>query len=215
MMKVSRITCVAVLAATAIGVAQAQDFRTRTIRFSHQVNTDHPISAGVRKFAELVEKGSGGTIKVREFPTGQLGPELQTQGALQGGTLDMMVGGSSAAVGVVRELGLIDLPFLFSSGQQADQLLDGPVGKTLLKKFEAKGTIGLGFWDNGLRNLTNNRAPVNAIEDLNGLKIRVQQSPVYLETFKALGTNPVPMAFGELFTALETRTVDAQETPTH
>lgn len=205
--------CSISLALVSLAPAHAQDFKERTIRFGHLVNKDHPISAGVRKFAELVEKGSGGKIKVREFPAGQLGGEQQMQAALQGGTQDMTVGATSAAVGVVKELGLLDFPFLFTTEQQADQLLDGPFGRKLLDRFETKGTIGLVYWDNLFRNVTNSRHPVKSVSDLQGLKIRVQQSPIYLGVFKELGTNPVPMSFAELFTALETRTVDAQETP--
>lgn len=210
---VATFACSISLALMSVAPVQAQDFKERTIRFGHLVNKDHPISAGVRKFAELVEKGSGGKIKVREFPAGQLGAEQQMQAALQGGTQDMTVGATSAAVGVVKELGLLDFPFLFTSEQQADQLLDGPFGRKLLDRFEAKGTIGLVYWDNLFRNVTNSRHPVKSVSDLQGLKIRVQQSPIYLGVFKELGTNPVPMSFAELFTALETHAVDAQETP--
>lgn len=210
---VTTLACSMSLALLSAAPAQAQDYKERTIRFGHLVNKDHPISAGVRKFAELVETGSGGKIKVREFPAGQLGPEQQMQAALQGGTQDMTVGASSAAVGVVKELGLLDFPFMFTVEQQADQLLDGPFGRKLLDRFEAKGTIGLVFWDNLFRNVTNSRHPVKTVGDLQGLKIRVQQSPIYMGVFKELGTNPVPLSFAELFTALETRTVDAQETP--
>jgi tripartite ATP-independent transporter DctP family solute receptor len=207
------LVCSISLALSCATTAHAQEYKERTIRFGHLVNKDHPISAGVRKFAELVEKGSGGKIKVKEFPSAQLGAEQQQQAALQGGTQDMTVGATSAAVGVVKELGLLDFPFLFATEQQADQLLDGPVGRKLLDRFEPKGTIGLVYWDNLFRNVTNSRHPVKTVADLAGLKIRVQQSPIYMGVFKELGTNPVPMSFAELFTALETRTVDAQETP--
>lgn len=213
MKKTTTLACALALVLASMTQASAQEYRERTIRFGHLVNKDHPISAGVRKFTELVEKGSGGKMKVREFPAGQLGPETQMQAALQGGTQDMTVGATSAAVGVVNELGLLDFPFLFTNEKQADQLLDGPFGRKLLDKFEAKGTIGLVFWDNLFRNVTNSRHPIKTVADLQGLKIRVQQSPVYMGVFKELGTNPVPMSFAELFTALETKTVDAQETP--
>ncbi len=102
---------------------------------------------------------------------------------------------------------------MFKTEQQADQLLDGPFGRKLLERFESNGTIGRVSWDNLFRNVTNSRHAINKVEDLRGLKIRVQQSPVYTAVFKELGTNPAPMSFSELFTALETRTMDAQETP--
>lgn len=190
--------------------AQVQE---RTIRWGHLNNTDHPVSKGVQKFTELVAAKSGGKLKVREYPANQLGSEMQQQSALRAGTQEMQSPATTSLVGIVKDYGLIDFPFIVSTPQQADALLDGPLGSALLAKLPEKGLVGLGYWDLGFRNVTNSRRPITKGEDLDGIKIRVIPNPVYLETFKAFNANPVPMSFSELYTALETRTVDGQENP--
>jgi TRAP-type transport system periplasmic protein len=198
----------------AIGQAQAaDDIQERTIRWGHLQGTDHPLSFGVHKFIELVARKSGGKLKVREFPNSALGSETQEQSALQGGTQEMMSASTTTLAGIVKEFGVLDFSFLFANEAQADALLDGPIGKRLLDRLPEHGLVGLAYWENGFRNVTNSKRPITRPEDLAGLKIRVMQNPVYLETFKAVDANPIPMAFGELFTALETKTVDAQENP--
>jgi len=115
--------------------------------------------------------------------------------------------------GVVKEFTLLDMPFTFSKAEQVDALLNGPFGEKLQERLPEKGLVGLGFWETGFRNFTNSRRPVLNPEDLKGLKVRVIGNPLMLETFAALGANPVPMAFPELYGALETRAIDAQENP--
>lgn len=190
-----------------------QDIQERTIRWGHLNNTDHPVSMGVKKFAEIVAEKSGGKLKVREYPANQLGSEMQQQSALRGGTQEMQSPATTSLVGIVKEFGLIDFPFIVSTGEQADALLDGPLGTALLAKLPEKDLIGLAYWDLGFRNVTNSRRPITKGEDLDGIKLRVIPNPVYLETFKTFGANPVPMSFSELYTALETKTVDGQENP--
>jgi tripartite ATP-independent transporter DctP family solute receptor len=194
------------------GSASAQ-VQERTIRWGHLNNTDHPVSKGVQKFTELVAAKSGGKLKVREYPANQLGSEMQQQSALRAGTQEMQSPATTSLVGIVKDYGLIDFPFIVSTPQQADALLDGPLGSALLAKLPEKGLVGLGYWDLGFRNVTNSRRPITKGADLDGIKIRVIPNPVYLETFKAFNANPVPMSFSELYTALETRTVDGQENP--
>jgi tripartite ATP-independent transporter DctP family solute receptor len=191
----------------------AQEIQERTIRWGHLNNTDHPISKGVHKFAEIVAEKSGGKLKIKEYPANQLGSEQQQQSALRGGTQEMQSPATTSLVGIVKDYGLIDFPFIVSTPEQADALLDGPLGTALLEKLPEKGLIGLGYWDLGFRNVTNSRRPITRGEDLSGIKIRVIPNPVYLETFKTFGANPVPMSFSELYTALETGTVDGQENP--
>ncbi len=193
--------------------AAAQDIQDRTIRWGHLNNTDHPVSKGVQKFIEIVAQKSGGKIKVREYPANQLGPEMQQQSALRAGTQEMQSPATTSLVGIVKDFGLIDFPFIVSTPEQADALLDGPIGKALLDKLPEKGLVGLAYWDLGFRNVTNSRRPITKGEDLDGIKIRVIPNPVYLETFKTFNANPVPMSFSELYAALETRTVDGQENP--
>jgi tripartite ATP-independent transporter DctP family solute receptor len=197
--------------AQAAGAADA--IQERTIRWGHLQNKDHPVSAGVNKFAQVIEQKSGGKIKVREFPSSSLGSEIQQQSALQGGTQEMMSASTTTLAGIVKEFGVLDFPFLFANEREADALLDGPIGKRLRDRLPEHGLVALAYWENGFRNVTNSKRPITRPEDLAGLKIRVMPNPVYLETFKTVHANPVPMAFGELFTALETRTVDAQENP--
>ena len=195
------------------GMALAQDIQERTIRFGHLNNADHPTSTGVKKFAEIVAAKSGGKIKVQEYPASQLGNELQQQAALQGGVQEMLVASTTSLAGIVKEFGLFDFPFLFSNARQADAMVDGPLGKMISGKLAEKGVIVLGFFDLGFRNVTNGKRPITKPEDLDGLKLRVIPNPVYLETFKAFKANPVPMNFGEVYTALETKTIDGQENP--
>jgi TRAP-type transport system periplasmic protein len=193
--------------------AIAQDIQERTIKFGHLNNTDHPVSLGVKRFAELVATKSGGKLKVQEFPSSQLGNELQQQSALQGGVQEMAAPATTSLAGIVKEFGLLDFPFAVSSFAQADALLDGPLGQALIAKLPEKGLVALGYWDLGFRNVTNSKRPITKPEDLDGLKIRVIPNPVFLETFKAFKANPVPMAFGELYGALEAKAVDGQENP--
>jgi tripartite ATP-independent transporter DctP family solute receptor len=196
-----------------VGQASAQDIQERTIRWGHLNNTDHPVSKGVQKFIEIVAAKSGGKIKVREYPANQLGTEMQQQSALRAGTQEMQSPATTSLVGIVKEYGLIDFPFIVSTPAQADALLDGPAGKALLDKLPEKGLVGLAYWDLGFRNVTNSQRPITKGEDLSGIKIRVIPNPVYLETFKTFNANPVPMSFSELYSALETKTVDGQENP--
>ncbi|MCI0918546.1 TRAP transporter substrate-binding protein [Pseudomonas stutzeri] len=193
--------------------AQAADYRDQTLRFAFQNVKDHPQGMGAQKFAELVNEKSAGKMKVRLFPGGTLGGDLQTVSALQGGTLDVTVLNSGILAAQVPDFALFDFPFLFENSEQAYTVMDGPVGQELGKRLESKGLVSLGYWDLGFRQVTNNTRPITGPKDLEGLKIRVIQSPIYLETFKALGANPVPMPFPEVYTGLEQRTVDGQENP--
>ena len=195
------------------GLAAQAEVGEHTLRFAFQNVKEHPQGQGAQKFAELVEQKSGGKMKVRLFPGGVLGGDLQTVSALQGATLDLTVLNSGILAAQVPEFALLDFPFLFNSTQEAQAVIDGTVGQELAKRLESKGLVNLGYWDLGFRNLTNSKHPVTKWEDMQGLKIRVIQSPIYLETFKALGANPVPMPFPEVYTGLEQRTVDGQENP--
>ena len=199
--------------ATTAFIAQAQDIQERVIKFGHLNNADHPVSLGVKRFAELVASKSGGKLKVQEFPASTLGNELQQQSALQGGIQEMTAPSTTSLAGIVKEFGLIDFPFAIANYAQADALLDGPFGKALLAKLPEKGLVALGYWDLGFRNVTNNKRPITKPEDFEGLKLRVIPNPVFLETFRALKANPVPMPFAELYGALESRAVDGQENP--
>ena len=185
----------------------------RVIRFGHLNNADHPVSFGVKRFAELLAAKSGGKMKVQEFPASQLGNEMQQQSVLQGGVQQMSAPATTSLAGIVKEFGLVDFPFAVSTFAQADALLDGPLGQALIAKLPEKGLVALGYWDLGFRNVTNSKRPITKPEDIDGLKIRVIPNPVFLETFKAFKANPVPMPFAELYGALEAKAVDGQENP--
>lgn len=193
--------------------AHAQDVRERVIKFSHVQPKNSHMDAGAQKFADLVAQKSNKKITVRVYPGGSLGGDIQTLSALQGGTIEMTTMPPGLMIGLSKEYAVFDLPFLFNSFQEADEFLDGPMGKSMLDKTPA-GVIGLAYWDHGFRNLTNNRRPVTRAEDFQGLKIRVAQSPMIINTINGLGANATPMSFTELYAALESRAVDGQENPT-
>ena len=202
-----------VAALVATGAAQAQDFKPRIVRFGYGLVDNSNQGRAARMFAQEVEKATGGKMKVRAIGNASLGSDTQMQQALIGGAQEMMVGSTATLVGLVPEMAVWDTPFLFSNAKEADVVLDGPVGDKIKAKLEAKGMVGLVYWENGFRNLTNSKRPVAKLEDLNDIKLRVMQNNVFLDSFKALGANAVPLPFSELFTALETRAVDGQENP--
>src|SRR5512138_1697532 len=192
--------------------AQAQ-VREHTFRWTTANPAGHPIPAGMEKFAELVSQKSGGKMTVKLFPGGVLGGDVQVLSAVQGGTIDMTSMNSGILQGQVKEFAIVDFPFLFNDPKEADAVLDGPIGKALADKLPEKGLVHLAYYDLGFRNLTNSKHSVKTADDISGLKIRVIQSPIYVDTFSALGANPVPMAFTEVYTALEQKSIDGQENP--
>lgn len=195
------------------GAATAQDIQSRNFKVAFVQNNDHPHGIGVKKFGELLEEKSGGKMKARGFGGGQLGGDAQVISSLQGGVLDMTLVSPGLLTGLVKEFSVFDLPFFFNDYREVDAVMDGPVGTRLLEKLPEKGLIGLGYWDHGFRNLSTAKRPINKMEDIEGLKVRVIQIPIFIDTFAALGANPVPLPFPELYTALETGTVDGQENP--
>jgi TRAP-type transport system periplasmic protein len=185
----------------------------RTLRWAQQNSLEHPQGQGAKRFADLVEQKSGGKIKVRVFPSGQLGGDLQNVSALQGGTLDLMVLNAGLLVGIVKDFAVFDLPFMFNTPEEADAVADGPVGQKLFEKLPDKGLVGLGYFELGFRNVTNSRRPIAKMEDFQGIKLRVLQSPLFIEMFNALGANTIAMPFPEVYTAMEQRVIDGHENP--
>ncbi|MDK1385863.1 TRAP transporter substrate-binding protein [Sinorhizobium sp. 8-89] len=200
------------LALLTAGPALAE-IRDQTIKFASANNKGHPQVTGMEKFAELAKEKSGGKIEVKLFPGGTLGGDVQTVSALQGGVIEMTVLNAGILASNVKEFGAVDLPFLFNSGEEADKVMDGPFGTGLMERLPDTGLVGLAYWELGFRNLTNNRHAVTKLEDIKGLKIRTIQSPIPVELFNSLGANAVPLPYTELYTALETGTVDGQENP--
>lgn len=201
----------AIAAMLACGLAGAQE---RTIKFAFQNQKGHPQAEGAQKFADLVAAKSGGKITVKLFPGGTLGGDLQTVSALQGGTVEMTVLNAGILAAQAKEFGIYDFPFLFGSPEEADAITDGPFGQKLLAKLADKNLVGLGYWELGFRHLTNSKRAVTKADEIAGLKVRVIQSPIYIDLFTALGANAVPMPFPELYPALEQKAVDGQENPT-
>jgi len=189
------------------------EIRQHEVKFAGANQKGHPQVTGMEKFAEIMKAKSGGKIVVNVFPGGVLGGDVQTVSALQGGVVQMLVLNAGILQNLAKPFASVDLPFLFANPQQADKVMDGPFGDHLDAMLPEKGLVSLGYWELGFRNLTNSKRPVASLEDIKGLKIRVIQSPIMVDLFTALGTNPVPMAYTELYTALENKAVDGQENP--
>ena len=201
------------IAALALGlsaISAAQDIKAR---LGTSLPESHPQTLGARKFAELADKMSQGRIKITVYPAAVLGSDQQMQSALRGGTQEFTVPSTATLESLVKEFGVIGLPFSFASEKQADAVLDGPFGQSLLARLPERDLVGLAFWENGFRNFTNSKRPITKATDLAGLKVRTMQNPLYIDLFNGLGANAVPMAVNELFSALESKAVDAQENP--
>ncbi len=203
-------TLVATAALATVGIAAAQD---KVIKFANQNAAGHPIVQGMEKFAEIVAAKSGGKIKVNVFPGGQLGSDQANVSALQGGTLEMASMNSGIFASQVKDFAVFDLPFMFANGKEADAVVDGPFGHKLHAKLEEKGLVGLGYYELGFRNITNSKRPITKVEDIEGLKLRVIPNPINVDWVKALGANPTPLPFPEVYAALEQKAIDGQENP--
>ncbi|BDG47662.1 TRAP transporter substrate-binding protein [Parageobacillus sp. KH3-4] len=195
------------------GGIKPKGIQERVIKAGIGLNEDHPEGQGLLKFKEIVEKQSGGKLKVQTYFSASLGDDLKMTEALQGGTQEITIPSTSPLVGIIKEFGILDFPFLFNTAEEADEILDGPIGKKLLEKLPDHELVGLAYWENGFRHVTNSKHPINTTDDLKGLKLRTMQNQVHIDAFKKLGANPTPMAFSEVFTALESKTVDGQENP--
>ncbi|MXP63512.1 TRAP transporter substrate-binding protein [Roseomonas sp. M0104] len=215
MVEITRRAALAAAAGLALPwVAAPAHAQTTRIRFAHP----HPESDSWHRaallFAKTLKERSDGAIQVQVFPNGALGSDPTIISAARGGTLDIALTGNPYFTGLAPKLNVLDLPFQFRDRKHVTAVLDGPMGDKLKPELEPAGLVVLGFWDIGFRNLTNSRRPVKAAADIEGLKIRTTPNPAHIKAFQLLGANPTPLAFTELFTALETRTVDGQENPT-
>ncbi len=184
-----------------------------TVRLAHVVNEQDGFHVAAEKFKELVESRTDGKITINIFPNAQLGDERTLLESMQLGTVDMGVITNGPVSGFLPEIAVFELPFLFATPEEAYQILDGPIGQELLRELETVNLKGLAYAERGFRNLTNSVRPVQSPSDMRGLRIRVMENPVYVDTFQALGANTVPMAWTETLTALQQRTIDGQENP--
>lgn len=183
------------------------------IKFGTTVNEQDSFQIAAEKFAELVNERTNGAYTVEIYPNGALGDERTMLESMQMGTLDMGIITSGPFVNFVPEMGVLDMPFLFGSNEQAYKILDGEIGQELLGKLEGANLKGLAYAERGFRNLTNSVRAVNSVEDIKNLKVRVMENEVYTASFKALGVNAVPMAWADALTALQQGTIDGQENP--
>lgn len=203
-------TLFAVVAALSIGAGAAS---AQTFRFAAEAPaTDSQVKAA-EHMNELLAERSGGDLGLRIFAGGTMGNAQAAITGTRGNTIDMFVTGSANVSGLVPEMGMLDIPFLFQDADHAYRVLDGEVGQQLLAQLDDVGLKGLAFWENGWRQITTKDRIVESPADVAGLKIRTTGAPVHIRAFELLGANPVPMPIGELYTALEMGTVDAQEHP--
>ncbi|HYI70821.1 MAG TPA: TRAP transporter substrate-binding protein [Skermanella sp.] len=207
--------CLGLASAVMAGTADfaSAEIKSRSIKLPIVNNIEHPQGVGAKKFAELIEQKSGGKIKVRVYAGGTLGGEQQVASAMQGGTIEASMMAPAQLVGNFKDFLVLDFPFAFANEREADIVLDGPLGRKLLEPMPARGLVGLVYMEQGYRSITNSKRPIEKLEDIQGLKIRTILNPLYIDMLNALGANAVPMPFPELYTALETGTVDGQENP--
>ena len=201
---------VAALTLAAVGVTFAQE---RTIKFALASPDTHPAAVGMKKFAESVAAKSGGKMKVNLFFNSALGGDQAVVSAIKGGTVEMAVMNSGILASEAKELAIFDFPFLFANEKESDAIVDGPVGRKLHAKLEEKGIVGLSYWELGYRHITNSKRPLNTVADIEGLKLRVIPNPINVAWVKALGANPTPMPFPEVYGGLEQKAIDGQENP--
>lgn len=203
-------TLVAAVATASLGAAIAQE---KVIKFATQNPKGHPIVMGMERFAEIVQAKAPGKLKVNLFPGGTLGSDQANVSALQGGTLEMVSMNSGILASQVRDFAIYDFPFMFANTREADAIVDGAFGKKMHAKLEEKGLVGLAYFELGFRNITNSRRPLTKVEDIAGLKLRVIPNPINVDWVNALGANPTPLPFPEVYAALEQKAIDGQENP--
>jgi tripartite ATP-independent transporter DctP family solute receptor len=198
------------------GTAFASEFSEMdpvTLRLAHVVNEQDGFHIAAVKFQELVAERTEGAVNIELYPNASLGDERTLLEGMQIGTVDMGVITNGPVANFVEEMAVFELPFLFPSPQAAYDVLDGPIGQELLDKLSEVNLKGLAYAERGFRNLTNSERQVNTPEDMAGLRIRVMENPVYVDTFRALGANAIPMAWTEALTAMQQGTIDGQENP--
>lgn len=191
----------------------AEDLEPILLKLGHTGVVNHFYQEGCEEFAKLVNEKTNGQVTVEVYPSDQLGNQRSSVEGCQIGTQDMVLTSSMILANFDESIGVFDLPFLFPDRETAYKAMDGEVAEAIAADFEDIGLVFLGWWENGFRHITNNKRPIEKPEDLKGLKIRTPESAVYIATFEELGAAPTPIAFGELFSALQLKTVDGQENP--
>jgi TRAP-type transport system periplasmic protein len=207
-----RFTAIGLASVLALGLSAPAQSQT-TMRISISVAQNSHQGVGIDVFAREVDKRTSGRYKIQTFYAGALGGERESIEAVQLGTQELTLTSTGPVPNFVPDARILDIPFLFRDKAHARAVLDGPIGQEMLVKFEPKGFKALAWAENGVRHMTNSKRAVNAPDDLKGLKMRTMENPVHVTAYKGLGIVTTPMAFPEVFTALQQGTVDGQENP--
>ncbi len=211
MKKVIIVTIMAAL--LAVGQAGAAEYKA-TMKLGSTQPMDHPYMVGAQKFADLIKQRTNGRIEIKLYPSSQLGKgEREMVESLKQGTIELVVSSTGPLGGFSPSINILDIPYLFRDPAHVDAVLDGPIGRKLLDDMDKHGIVGMAFWENGFRHLTNSKVAVKTVEEAKGLKIRVMENKVHLLAWKTAGLNPTPMAWGELYPALQQGVIDGQENP--
>ena len=200
------------LAAAALALAASAQAQT-VLKIGYPTAKESHYGVGSTVFCDEIEKGTAGRYKCQQFPASALGGEREMIEAVQLGTQDIVNTSTGPLGNFVPEVKIVDIPFLFRDYAHARKTMDGPIGQDLLKKMQAKGLVGLAWTENGFRHMTNNKRPIVKATDASGLKLRTMENKVHMEGYKTFGLLPTPMAWPEVFTALQQGTVDGQENP--
>jgi tripartite ATP-independent transporter DctP family solute receptor len=203
----------ALMAATSFALLSGAAFAEVKGKIGHAMPESHPQAMAMNKFSELAAKYTNNNVKIQVFHTGVLGSDEKQLQAVQAGTQELYIGTLAPLSSKVKEVQIWDLPFMFANEKEVYAVLDGASSKQIFSRIESSGLVGLTWTGMGFRNLSNSKRAVTKLEDVTGLKVRVMANPVALETWKAIGANAVPMAFSEVFPALETKALDGQENP--
>jgi tripartite ATP-independent transporter DctP family solute receptor len=210
---ISAVLFVALTGACLAGHAKYAEAAEFSIQIGHTLAPSHPYHLGMLRFRELIEARSGGRIAVDVFHSSQLGSERDLIEGLQLGTVQMTIISTAPLSGFTSDFLVFDLPFIFASVKAARECVDSEIGQKMLDQLASQGITGLCFFENGFRSITNSRRPIQTPADLDGIKIRTMENPIHMATFRVMKADPTPMAFGELFVALQQKTIDAQENP--
>lgn len=195
----------------AFGEGQQEDSGVKSIKVGHGLPEDTGMGEGFTKFKEVLEEKSDGSMEVEIYPNGQLGGDRELSESVQLGNVDLTAVSATNLAPFAKEFYVLDTFFMFDDRSHVYRVLEGKAGEEMLAPLKEKNIMGLGFWENGFRHLTNSKRPVETPDDMKGIKMRVAENPVQIAAWKSVGAGPTPMAWGELFTALQQGTLDGQE----
>lgn len=203
----------ALFLAVALLPGSAMASKKTVIKIGHGANEKYHMHRAIMEFKRLVEEGSNGRFEIQVFPSSQMGPDREMIEGVQTGVLEMCVPPSSFFPGWDQAFSVIELPFMYPNKEVALKVLHSQRGEEMLKRLEKLDLVGLGWLENGTRHVTNNVRAIHNPGDLKGVKLRTMKVPAHVDTFKALGANPTPMNFGEVYSGLQQGVIDGQENP--